>query len=135
MYSIRTLSNTQKKFNFFTVQITLRLYEGEHRLNHQLKVSNYVTYKIQSKKYTTYTTELANDFLHKVISNYFSDECSTKVNPEVETVFVSDPKDKTQKHYLEQPKSMLHRKLIKRFHESTSQDFENKWLPDTFKPL
>ena len=53
----------------------------------------------------------------------------------MEAVFISDPKDIAQKHYLEQPKSMLCRKLIRRFHESTSQDFENICLPDSFKNL
>ena len=41
----------------------------------------------------------------------------------------------TRQHYLEQPKSMLCRKLIGRFHQSTSQDFEYKWLPVSFKDL
>ena len=40
----------------------------------------------------------------------------------------------TRQHYLEQPKSMLCRKLIERFHESP-QDFEYKWLPNSFKNL
>ena len=40
----------------------LRLYDGEHPLNHKIGVSNYVTYNIQSEHYSTYTTELANDF-------------------------------------------------------------------------
>ena len=79
--------------------------------------------------------ELANDFLHRVISIYFSDECSTKIIPEIEIVFISDPNDITRQHYLEQPKSMLCRKLIKKLHESTSQDFECNWLPDSFENL
>ena len=125
-----------RNFNFFTVRITLRLYEGESPLDHKINVSNYVTYIIQSENYTTYTTELTNDFLHRAISINFSEERSTKnttkIIPDIEIVFISDPKDITKKHYLEQPKSMLCRKLIRRFHESTSQDFEYKWLPDSF---
>ena len=121
-----------KKINFFTVQISLRLGEGESHLNHKINVSNYVTYNIQSENYTTYTTEIANDFLHRVIAIYLSREC---ISFEIETVFISDPKDITQKHYLELSKSMLCRKLIRRFHESTSQDFEYKWLPDSLPDL
>ena len=98
-------------------------------------MSNYVTYNIQSEQDNTYTTELANDFLPRVISIYFSHDCSPKIIPEIEVVFISDPKNITQKHYLEQPKSMLYRKLIRKFHESTSQDFEYNWLPDSFKEL
>ena len=50
-------------------------------------------------------------------------------------VFISDPKNISQQHYFELPKSMLCRKLIRRFHESSSQDFEYNWLPDSFKNL
>ena len=98
-------------------------------------MTNYVTYIIRSDHYNTYTTELANDSLHRLISIYFSNECSTKRIPEIEIISISYPKDITQKHYLEQPKSMLFRKLTRKFHESSSQDFEYNWLPDSFKKL
>ena len=124
-----------RKLNSFTLRTTLRLYEGEFPLKHKVNVSKYVNYNIHSENYTTYTTEVANEFLHRVISIYYSDECSIKTFPEIEIVFISDPKDITQKHYLEQPKSLLCRKLIGRFHESTSQDFEYSWLPDSFKKM
>ena len=90
---------------------------------------------MQSEHYTTYTTESASDFLHRVISIYFSHDCSPKKIPEIEIVFISDPKDITRQHYLEQPKSMLCRKLIRRLLESTPLDFEYNWLPDSFKDL
>ena len=83
----------------------------------------------------TYTTESASDFLHRVISIYFSHDCSPKIIPEIEIVSISDPKDITRQHYLEQPKSMLCHKLIRRFHESTPLDLEYNWLPDSFKDL
>ena len=72
-----------KKINFYRVRITLGLYEGESHLNHKINVSNYVIHDIQSENYTTYTTELAKDFLHRVISIYFSHECSPKKIPEI----------------------------------------------------
>ena len=74
-------------------------------------------------------------FLHRLIAIYVPHECSTKKIPEIEIVFVSDLTDITQKQYLEQPKSMLCRKLIRNFHETTSQDFEYIWSPDFFKIL
>ena len=123
------------KFNFFTVSILLRLCDGEHPLNHKINVSNYVTDIIHSEHYTTYTTELADDFLHRVLTNYFSHECSPKIIPEIEIVFISDTKDITRQHYLEQPKSKLCRKLVRKFHKSASQDFEYNWLPHSFKNL
>ena len=51
----------------------------------------------------------------------------------MELVFISDREDLTRQLYIEQPKSMLCRKLIRRFHESTSQYSEYNWLPDSFK--
>ena len=65
------LTARTRKFNFFTVSILLRLYDGEHPLNHKLSVLKYGTYNIQSEHYTTYTTEPASDFLHRVISILF----------------------------------------------------------------
>ena len=124
-----------KKFNLFTVLITLRLYEGESPLNHKTNVSNYVTYNIQSGNYTTYTRELANEFLHRVISICLYHVCSPIIITEIEIVFILDLDDITREHYFEQPKSMLCRKLIRRFRESSSQDFEYKWLPHSFKNL
>ena len=91
-----------RKFNFFTVSILLREHDREHPLNHKINVSNYVTYNIQSEHYTTYTKEPASNFLHRVLSIYFSYRCSPKIIPEVEIVFISDPKDITRQHYLNQ---------------------------------
>ena len=113
----------------------LGFYDREHPVNHKINVSSYVTYNIQSEHYTTYTTELADDFLHRVISFYLSEKCSLKIFPDIKVVFIPDPKNLTTQHYLEQPKSMLCRKLIRKFHESTSQDFDYNWLPDSFKNL
>ena len=124
-----------KKFNFFTVCISLRLDVSETPRNHKINVSSYVTYNIQSENYTTYTTELANDVLHRVKSIYLSHDCSAKIIPQIEIVFKSDPKDITREHYVQQPKSMLCRKLTRRFNESTSPDFEYKWLPEAFENL
>ena len=98
-------------------------------------MSNYVTYNIQSEYYTTYSTEPASDFLHRVISIYYGHKRSLKIIPEMEIVFISDPKDITRQHYLEQPKSLLCRKLIRRFLLSTPLDFEYNWLPDSYKEL
>ena len=102
---------------------------------HKVILSKNLTYNIESGNYSTYKTETASDFLHRVISNYISHNCSPKIIPQVEIVFLSDPKDITRQHYLEQPKSMLCRYLIRRFHESTPLDFKYNWLPKSFKDL
>ena len=66
MYLTHTLLNIQENLIFFTLHITLRPFEGKDILNHKIKVSNYVTYKIQSEHYTTCTTEPASDFYIKL---------------------------------------------------------------------
>ena len=104
--------------------------DGDHPLDHKICIPNNITYKIESEYYSAYTTESACDVLDKVISIY-----SSKMFRKIQIVFISNLKDITRENYLEQPKSMLCRKLIRRFHESTSQDFEYKWLPDYFNYL
>ena len=128
--------NLQKELFFFSVSVLLKFDDDDiDCFKHKKSVSNNVTYSIESENYTTHTTEPAPDFLHRVTGFYLSHKYSPKVIPEKEIVFISDLKDISQQHYLEQPKSMLCRKLIRKFHESTSQDFEYKWLPVSFKGL
>ena len=95
-------------------------------------MSNNVTYHTQSENFSTFTTELAGDFLDRIIAIYLSHKCDPKNIPEIEIVLISDPKDITQEQYLKQLKSMFCRKLIRNLLEST-QDFEYNWLPDSFK--
>ena len=66
-----------RKFNSYTVHITLRDYEGDP-LSHKIIVSMYVTYNIQSEHYNIYSTESASDFLQRVISIYYGRKSSTK---------------------------------------------------------
>ena len=124
-----------RKFKFFTKNIFSILYNKEHPPYEKKNVSNYVTYNIESEHYSTHTTVPAPDFLQRVIKIYLSHRCSPRKFPEVEIVFISDLKDITRQHYLELPKSMLCRKLIRRYHELTPLYFEYKWLPDSFKDL
>ena len=128
--------NLQEKLFFFSVSVVLKFDDDDFDcFKHKISVSNNVTYSIESENYTTYTTEPAPDFLHRVIGIYLSHKCIPKIIPEIEIVFISDLKHISQQHYLEQPKSMLCRKLIRKFHESTSQHFKYKWLPVSFKGL
>ena len=118
------------------VNLIIDVNDYENPCSRKITVSNNVTYNIQSEHYSTNTTETASDFLHRVIVEInLSHKSSPQIIPEKELVFVSDPVNIIQQHYTEQSKSMLCRKLIRRFHESTTQDFEYKWLPDSFKNL
>ena len=110
-----------RNFNFFTIHITLKPHKYVHELNPAISVTNNVIYKTECKNYTTYKTKSPSDFLHQVILFYFSYKCSGII-AEKEIVFISDPKNITREHYLEQPKSMLCHKVIRSFLESTSQD-------------
>ena len=132
---ISYFSAHSRKYKFFTISILLRLYNEEHPLNEKINVTNYVTYNIESENYSFHTTVPEHEFLQGVIKIYLSHRCSPKIIPEIEIAFKSDLKDITRQLYLELPKSILCRKLIRRYHESTPLDFEYKWLPDSFKHL
>ena len=105
-----------KMFKLSTICIFIRFDDDEDPRNHKISVSNNVTYNIHSKNYSTFTTELPSDFLHRVMAIYLPHECSPEIIPETEIVFISDLEDINREHYLEEPKSMLYRKLIRRFH-------------------
>ena len=75
------LTAQARKFNFFSVSFLLRSYDEGHLLSHK-KLCQITSHTVSTAN-ITHTTELANDFLHRVISIYFSDECSTKINPEL----------------------------------------------------
>ena len=105
--------------------IFLRFHDVDNYLDHEKTVPKYVTYNTQSENYSTHTAEPASDFLHKVITIRYSNRHSPKVLSGIEILFISDPKDTIQKHYLEQPKSKLCRKLIRRFHESPHHKTSN----------
>ena len=80
--------------------------------------------------------ETASDVLHRAIKSHLTHgELSIDRIREIEIVFISDLKDMTFFHYLNQPKSMICRKMIRRFFEVKGEDiidFEYNWLPDCF---
>ena len=75
--------------------------------------------------------ETAFEFLDKVIKGYLNGIAIDKIE-EVEKVFISDLNDLTYTHYMEQPKSMICRKMKRRFFDVKSEyinDFEYNWIP------
>ena len=121
-----------KKFNLFTVLVFLRFDDDDNPS--KISVPNNVTYNNESENSSTFTTEFSSDFLQRVVAFYLSHKCDPKIIAGIETALMSYLVSITRKHYLEQPESMLYRKLIRRYYETT-QDFEYKWLPDSFKIL
>ena len=73
--------------NLFTVCIFLRLDNDKDPRNHNISVSNNVTYHILSENYSTFTADLASDFLDRVIAVYYSHKCDPKAIPETEISF------------------------------------------------
>ena len=66
------------------------------------------------------------DFLDTV------DKSITEGVDEIDIIFTSDPHDITFSHYMDQPKSMIQRKLIKKFIEEDYGNFDCNWLPECF---
>ena len=54
---------------------------------------------------------------------------------EIKTISISDLTDITFFHYMDQPKSMLCRKLVKNFIEKDFGDFDYKWFPKGFRHI
>ena len=62
--------------------------------------------------------------------NFENDFCD-----EITIIFISDLNDVTFFHYLEQPRSMLCRKLEKKIFEEDFEDFDYNWLPNWFRQI
>ena len=54
---------------------------------------------------------------------------------EINILFISDPYYITFYHYMDQPKSMLCRKLVRNFFEEDFGDFDYSWLPKCFRHI
>ena len=68
----------------------------------------------------------------------FLDTLDRNLNNEVDKIkilFISDLKDITFFHYMNQPKSMLCRKLVRNFIEEDFGDFDYNWLPKCFRHI
>ena len=73
------------------------------------------------------TNESAIEISDRAIKGYLCHELSPD-----EIRFISDLKDMTFSHNMQQPKSMLIRKMLRRYCEATGEeikDLEYKWLP------
>ena len=88
--------------------------EFNHKKSRPKILSNGVTVH----GYRFIINETACDFLHRVITIYLTHgELSIDKIQETEIVFIPDLKDMTYPHYMEQPKSMICRKVVRRFFE------------------
>ena len=68
----------------------------------------------------------------------FLDTFDMNINNEVDEIkkiIISDLKDIKFSHYMAQPKSMLCRKLTRKFIEEDFGDFDYNWLPKCFRHI
>ena len=75
--------------------------------------------------------ETACDFLDRAKKAYLTEHEIEKLD-EIEIGFTSDLNDNTFNHYMDLPKAMKCRKMIRRLFEVKSEDnndFEDNWLP------
>ena len=88
---------------------------------------------VMEKKYTAFGRKLEGECgirpCYEYIDDYFFID---SLYDEVNFMFVSDFKDITFYLYMNQPKSMLSRKLIINLLQNQSWDFIHKWLPNCF---
>ena len=65
----------------------------------------------------------------------YNKECVIDKIDEIDIIFISDVDDITLFHYMEQPNSMLCRKLIGKFLEEKFGYFDYNWLPRCFRNI
>ena len=102
-----------KKFISFTVKICCKV-NNEHQF--KLSVAHVVSLGMVVYPMTVNIKETASDFLDRARKAYLKGHEIEKID-ETEIVFISDLKDITFNHYMDPPKPMICRKMIRRFFE------------------
>ena len=88
---------------------------------------------VREKKYTAFGKMLDDDCAIRPCFEYINDYFFIdNLYDEIKIIFISDFKDITFYHYMNQPKSMLSRKLITILLQNHSGDYAHKWLPNCF---
>ena len=104
--------NHKKKLNSFTVLIVF-------------KMNNEVVNKIELPSYIVMKTGVKPCFEYIDDCLYIDSFCD-----EINIIFISDFRDITFYHYMNQPMSKLTRKLIKNLLQNQSGDYTHGWLPN-----
>ena len=117
-----------KKFNSFTVR---NYWKVNDEFQFKLSVPHVISFGMVVHSMTVEIKESACDFLNRAIKAYPTGHEIEKLD-EIEIGFISNIKDITFNHYMDQPKSMICRKVLRRFFEVKSEDlkdFEYNWIP------
>ena len=127
------LINLKISFNHAMTNIKriLKIWKKSNEIVHEFKLPNRI---IVEKRYMTLYDfnrqmiwmEPCVDYIDSCY-NFGNDFCD-----EVTIIFISDLKDITLFHFMEQPKSMLCRKLERSFVDKNFENFEYNWLPKCF---
>ena len=88
---------------------------------------------ILEKKYTAFGKMLDGEYGIKPCFEYINDYVFIdNLYDEINIIFITDFKDITFYPYMNQPKSLLSRKLIINLLQNQSGDYTHKWLPNCF---
>ena len=119
--------NHKKSFNNFNVLIVSKT-NGKVTVNIKLP-SLFVMEKKKSafRKIVYYKCGLRQCF-ESIDDCFFIDDLYDEIN----ILCISDSKDITFYHHMNQPKSMQSRKLITKLLQNQSGDYTHKWLPNCF---
>ena len=117
----------KKKFNNSGVLIVCKM-NGE--VSNKVKVPSSL---IEEKKYSAFGKIVYFKCGLRTCFEYI-DDCFfiDDLYDEINIIFIFDFKDITFYHYMNQPKSMLSRKLILNLLQNQSGDYTHKWLPICF---
>ena len=121
----------KKKFDKFTVWVFCKL--NDEKVD-EVKVPNSL---IREKRYKTSHDVVGMPLIFigpcvdYLDSFYFDNEFFDERN----IIFISDLKDITFFHYMEQPRSVLVRKIIKKHLEEQRGDLDYNWLPNCFRQI
>ena len=117
----------KKKYNNFGVLIVCKM-NGEVTDEIKLPFS-----LVMKKKYTAFGKMLDCECGIRPCFEYLDDYFfNDNLYDEINNIFISDFKDLTFYHYMNQPKSMLSRKLIIIPLQNQIGDHTHKWLPKCF---
>ena len=99
-----------KEFDFFTVCVYWKV---DDITNCKISVPKTLSYGVTVHGYPNIISETACDFSNRLITSYLTHgELSIDRIQETEIVFISNIKDMTVAHHMQQPKSMLCRKML-----------------------
>ena len=107
-----------KKLKSFTVRVYWKV---NNEIQFKLSVPHVVSFGMVVHSITVYIEETACDFLDKANEAYLTEHEIEKID-EIEIGFISDVNDNTFNHYMDLPKPMICRNMLRKLFEVKSED-------------